>query len=91
MKYFSIALAMLIAAIVSDTRVVAQASSVDVMERLSPEHREVIDLVYYHETSVEEAARIVGIPENTVKTRLFHARKKLGEMLKAAGIDRGWP
>lgn len=61
------------------------------LDRLSLEHREVIDLVYYHETSVEEAARIVGIPENTVKTRLFHARKKLGELLKAAGIDRGWP
>lgn len=59
--------------------------------RLSAEHREIIDLVYYHETSVEEAARVVGIPENTVKTRLFHARRKLGELLKAAGIDRGWP
>lgn len=61
------------------------------MERLSAEHREVLDLVYYHETSVEEVAAIVGIPENTVKTRLFHARKKLAELLKAAGIDRGWP
>ena len=61
------------------------------MERLSPEHREVLDLVYYHETSVEEVAQIVGIPEGTVKTRLFHARKKLAELLKAAGIDRGWP
>lgn len=39
MKYFSIALAILIAALVSDTRVVAQASSVDIMERLSPEQR----------------------------------------------------
>ncbi len=58
---------------------------------LSPEHREVIDLVYYHEKSVEEVARIVGIPENTVKTRMFYARKKLGELCKMAGIDRGWP
>ncbi len=59
------------------------------MEKLSPEHREVLDLVYYHETSVEEVAMIVQIPENTVKTRLFHARKKLAELLKANGIDRG--
>ena len=58
---------------------------------LSPEHREVIDLVYYHEKSVEEVARIVGIPENTVKTRMFYARKKLGELCRIAGIDRGWP
>jgi RNA polymerase sigma-70 factor, ECF subfamily len=58
---------------------------------LSREHREIIDLVYYHEKSVEEVAQIVGIPENTVKTRMFYARKKLGELCKSAGIDRGWP
>jgi RNA polymerase sigma-70 factor (ECF subfamily) len=58
---------------------------------LSPEHREVIDLVYYHEKSVEEVAAIVGIPEATVKTRMFYARKRLSELLKTAGVDRGWP
>ena len=58
---------------------------------LSSEHREVIDLVYYHEKSVEEVAAIVGIPEATVKTRMFYARKRLSELLKAAGVDRGWP
>jgi RNA polymerase sigma-70 factor (ECF subfamily) len=61
------------------------------LEKLSPEHKEIIDLVYYHEKSVEEVAEIVGIPENTVKTRMFYARKKLAELLKAAGIERGWP
>jgi RNA polymerase sigma-70 factor (ECF subfamily) len=58
---------------------------------LSAEHREIIDLVYYHEKSVEEVAQIVGIPEATVKTRMFYARKKLGEQLKQQGVDRGWP
>jgi RNA polymerase sigma-70 factor, ECF subfamily len=61
------------------------------LSRLSTEHREVIDLVYYHEKSVEEVAGIVGIPEATVKTRMFYARKKLSELLKEQGIDRGWP
>jgi RNA polymerase sigma-70 factor (ECF subfamily) len=56
---------------------------------LSPEHREVIDLVYYHEKSVEEVAAIAGVPHNTVKTRMFYARKKLAELLKRAGIERG--
>jgi len=42
-------------------------------------------------SSVEEVAEIVGIPENTVKTRLFYARKKLADLLKAAGVERGWP
>ena len=58
---------------------------------LTAEHREIVDLVYYHEKSVEEVARIVGIPEATVKTRMFYARKKLSELLKERGIDRGWP
>jgi len=61
------------------------------LEKLSAEHREIIDLVYYHEKSVEEVAQIVGIPENTVKTRMFYARKRLAELLKVAGIERGWP
>jgi len=61
------------------------------LQELSPEHKEIIDLVYYHEKSVEEVAEIVGIPENTVKTRMFYARKKLAELLQAAGVERGWP
>jgi RNA polymerase sigma-70 factor, ECF subfamily len=61
------------------------------LSQLSVEHREVIDLVYYHDKSVEEVARIVGAPEGTVKTRMFHARKRLSELAKAVGIDRGWP
>jgi RNA polymerase sigma-70 factor (ECF subfamily) len=61
------------------------------LSKLSAEHREIVDLVYYHEKSVEEVAAIVGIPENTVKTRMFYARKRLAELLKAEGIERGWP
>ena len=52
--------------------------------RLSPEHREVIDLVYYHEKSVDEVAHILDVPPATVKTRMFYARKKLGELVKGA-------
>jgi RNA polymerase sigma-70 factor, ECF subfamily len=55
------------------------------LDKLSEEHREIIDLVYYHEMSVKEAGEILGIPEATVKTRMFYARKKLKEMLQAAG------
>ena len=61
------------------------------LEKLSAEHREIVDLVYYHEKSVAEVSSIVGIPEATVKTRMFYARKKLSELLKEHGIDRGWP
>ena len=51
---------------------------------LSPEHREIIDLVYYHERSIDECAHILGIPAATVKTRMFYARKKLAELVKDA-------
>jgi len=61
------------------------------LEKLSPEHREIIDLVYYQEMSVGEVSAVVGIPEATVKTRMFYARKKLSELLTNAGVDRGWP
>jgi RNA polymerase sigma-70 factor (ECF subfamily) len=58
------------------------------MSHLSRAHREIIDLVYYHEKSVDEAAEVVGIPTNTVKTRMFHARKRMSELLRQAGVDR---
>jgi RNA polymerase sigma-70 factor (ECF subfamily) len=56
------------------------------LSQLSALHREVIDLVYYHDKSVDEVARIVGIPASTVKTRMFYARKQMGKLLAAAGI-----
>lgn len=56
--------------------------------KLSPEHRDIIDLVYYQEKAVVEVAEIIGIPENTVKTRMFYARKRLAELLKGAGVDQ---
>ena len=56
------------------------------LTRLSREHRQIIDLVYYHEKSVHEVAGIVGIPGNTVKTRMFYARRRLSELLEAEGI-----
>jgi RNA polymerase sigma-70 factor (ECF subfamily) len=61
------------------------------LSRLSSDHRQIVDLVYYHERSVQEVGEILQIPENTVKTRLFYARKRLSEILKEAGVDRGWP
>jgi RNA polymerase sigma-70 factor (ECF subfamily) len=61
------------------------------LSRLSPDHREIVDLVYYQEMAIHEVAEIVGIPENTVKTRMFHARKRLSELMIAAGVDGSGP
>jgi RNA polymerase sigma-70 factor (ECF subfamily) len=54
--------------------------------QLPPDQREILDLTYYHEKSVEEVAEIVGVPRNTVKTRMFRARRRLSEMLAGAGV-----
>jgi RNA polymerase sigma-70 factor, ECF subfamily len=72
-----------------DPEVMLEKKSRDALVRkavttLSPEHREIIDLVYYHEKSVDECAQILGVPSGTVKTRMFYARRKLAEMVKAA-------
>jgi RNA polymerase sigma-70 factor (ECF subfamily) len=53
------------------------------LARLSPQHGEVIDLVYYHGKSVKEVAGIIGVPEATVKTRMFYARKRLADLVAA--------
>ncbi len=58
------------------------------MSHLSHNHREVIDLVYYHEQSIVAVAEIIGVPENTAKTRMFHARKQMSRLLQKAGIDQ---
>ncbi len=58
------------------------------LSRLSAIHREVLDLVYYHEKSVDEVAAIVGAPASTVKTRMFYARKRMENLLGSAGLGR---
>ncbi len=51
------------------------------LDKLSPEHRAVIELTFYDDCSYQEIAAIVGCPENTVKTRMFHARRRLKRLL----------
>jgi len=51
------------------------------LRQLSTDHREIIDLVYYHDKTIDEVAEIIGVPKNTVKTRMFYARKRLAQLL----------
>lgn len=60
------------------------------LERLSAPHRSVIELTFYHEFSYQEIAEIMQCPMNTVKTRLFYAKKQLQTILDELGI-RGEP
>jgi RNA polymerase sigma-70 factor (ECF subfamily) len=58
------------------------------LTQLSPAHREIIDLIYYHERSMQDVSEILQIPEGTVRTRMFYARKHLAEILNASGLER---
>jgi RNA polymerase sigma-70 factor (ECF subfamily) len=55
----------------------------EALTALPSNHRQVIDLVYYHGRTVKEVGEVLGIPEATVKTRMFYARRRLAEELTA--------
>ena len=55
--------------------------------RLSPEQRMVVELTYYFGYSYTEIAAVAKCPVNTVKTRMFHARRKLHEELSSDFYD----
>ena len=57
------------------------------MEKLSVDHRIVLQLAYFQEFSVGQIAEILDCPENTVKTRMFYARQRLRTLLEAEGIE----
>jgi len=57
------------------------------LARLSPDHQQVMVLTYLSGFSVQEIAQIAGCPANTVKTRMFHARRRLKVLLPTLA---GW-
>jgi RNA polymerase sigma-70 factor (ECF subfamily) len=57
------------------------------LTQLPAAQREVIDLVYYHDKSVQEVAGFVGVAASTVKTRMFYARNRMAYLLNEAGLD----
>jgi RNA polymerase sigma factor (sigma-70 family) len=58
------------------------------LEALSPEQRAVVELTFYQGHSYQEIAEITRCPVNTVKTRMFHARRRLAPILTALGLGR---
>lgn len=58
------------------------------MRRLTAAQRAVVTLYYWEETSVEEIAGTLGMPENTVKTHLSRARAALREAWLSMGGQR---
>jgi len=59
----------------------------DALAQLSPDHRAVLELVFYHDLSYREVAQVVGCPVGTVKSRISHAKGYLIGVLKRMGIE----
>jgi RNA polymerase sigma-70 factor (ECF subfamily) len=60
---------------------------VEAMNGLSGDHRAVVDLTYFHGMGYREIAEIMGCPIDTVKTRMFHARRKLKRIIPGDSGD----
>jgi RNA polymerase sigma-70 factor (ECF subfamily) len=57
---------------------------------LSPAHRTIIDLIYLQEKPIGEVAKLIQVPENTVKTRMFYARQRMKGLLVEKGLNQSW-
>ena len=57
------------------------------MDQLSADHRAVVDLTYFHGLGYREIAEIVDCPVDTVKTRMFHARRRLRQAMPGKASD----
>lgn len=62
----------------------------DVVKQLPAAQRQIVDLVYYRERTIDDVAASLNIPLGTVKTRMFHARKRLGELLAVRGVQHAF-
>lgn len=68
----------------SDTasKMQVQDSLLKAVAKLSPAQRSVVELTYEYGYTYSEIAQIMSCPENTVKTRMFHARDRLRKILE---------
>jgi RNA polymerase sigma-70 factor (ECF subfamily) len=64
------------------------ASLLRALGRLSPEQRSALVLTYFHDMPYAEIARVMDCPPDTVKTRVFHGRRRLRELM--AGELEDW-
>ena len=64
-----------------------RAALLKAMDQLSADHRAVVDLTYFHGLGYRDIAEIVGCPVDTVKTRMFHARGRLKQVMSGSLVD----
>ena len=64
-----------------------RAALADALDDLTHDHRTVVDLAYFHEMGYREIAEIMDCPVDTIKTRMYHARRNLKSRLAGQLVD----
>jgi RNA polymerase sigma-70 factor (ECF subfamily) len=67
-------------------RILLAHGMADALAALSPDHRAVVDQLYFRDRSVADAARTLGVPEGTVKSRAYYALRALRVACEERGI-----
>ena len=79
--------------VASDTDLISRVGLnewlVNGLDMISADQRSVVELTYFSGYSYQEIADIMGCPVNTVKTRMFHARRRLAALLPALEDQNG--
>jgi RNA polymerase sigma-70 factor (ECF subfamily) len=60
----------------------------EAMIKLPIKHREILDLVFFHDLTYPEVSRMLEIPVNTVKTRVHYAKETLKNALSSMGVKK---
>jgi RNA polymerase sigma-70 factor, ECF subfamily len=68
-------------------RAVQRTILLEALGRIGKGHRQVVVEIYFRGRTVEEAARFLGIPTGTAKSRCFYAMRALREMLRERGVE----
>lgn len=59
------------------------------LSTLKPDHRSALQLAFYEDLGYREIAEVMAVPEGTVKTRVFHAKKLMLHCLSQLGRRPG--
>ena len=62
----------------------------EAVEKLPPKQKTVLILYYYNDMPIREIARVCGVFEGTVKSRLFHAKEQLKQILTQEEGGKTW-
>jgi RNA polymerase sigma-70 factor (ECF subfamily) len=67
-------------------RILLAHGMADALQTLTPDHRSVVEQLYYRDRTVADAARVLGVPEGTIKSRAYYALRALRIACEERGL-----